>query len=308
MENIIKLIVIFIFIPLFGLTTPGNNNVRSAFASAEEAKIPHYILFEQDGFTVIKTPAENIKPETIRSPLCSDYVRDKGYFGVNAGFFNTLFFRQKPDDDDFISVSVSWSIEDAENGLEVCEVSRRDLELIALGEPPYIARGTLFLHKDDGKYEAGIISAENRSDLATQIKFLTGKDYDYIYMIGGGNFYLNEYPDAADWDKWKEEKYLVEGPRVNENTALGRTGIGIKKENGVWYAYMAASGTKGDEIPKTLEELRNLFINLECSDAIYLDGAGSSQMRCADNDGELIEKPGDNRYIWSMVRLINLNY
>ena len=264
----------------------------------------NYILFEQDGFTVIKTRAENIKPETIREPLCSDYVRDLGYYGINAGFFNTVYRREKPKDEDFISVSISWCKEDAEKGLEVCEVSVRDLERVALGESPYIARGTLFLYANhEGQYEAGVVTAESCDD----VRIKTGRDYDYIYMIGGGNFYLSDYPGIDNWEKWKKEKYLGEGPLVIENFRTGRSGIGIKKENGVWYVYLASSGINGKEIPKTLEELRALFISLECSDAIYLDGAGSSQMRCLRGDGELIEKSGDNRYIWSMVRLININ-
>lgn len=265
----------------------------------------NYILFEQDDFTVIKTRAENIKPETIRNPICSDYVKNLGYYGINAGFFNTIYKGEnKPDDENFISVSISWSKEDSERGLEVCEVSVRDLERVALGESPYIARGTLFLYMTEEKqYEAGIITAESCDD----VKLQTGDDFDYIYMIGGGNFYLSEYPNLEDWEKWKEEKYLEEGPLVIETTKTGRSGIGIKNENGIWYVYLVSSGINGEEIPKTLEELRAVFISLECSDAIYLDGAGSSQMRCLRDNGELIEKPGDNRYIWAMVRLININ-
>ena len=265
----------------------------------------NYILFEQDDFTVIKTRAENIKPETIRNPICSDYVKNLGYYGINAGFFNTIYKGEnKPDDENFISVSISWSKEDSERGLEVCEVSVRDLERVALGEGPYIARGTLFLYMTEEKqYEAGIITAESCDD----VKLQTGDDFDYIYMIGGGNFYLSEYPNLEDWEKWKEEKYLEEGPLVIETTKTGRSGIGIKNENGIWYVYLVSSGINGEEIPKTLEELRAVFISLECSDAIYLDGAGSSQMRCLRDNGELIEKTGDNRYIWAMVRLININ-
>lgn len=263
-----------------------------------------YILFEQDDFTIIKTRAENIKPETIRSPICSDYIRELGYYGINAGFFNTVYRGEKPGDDDFISVSVSWSKADAENGLEVCEFSKRDPEKIALGEGPYIARGTLFLYSDGSRYEAGVISAESCGDVRAQ----TGDDCDYIYMIGGGNFYLNDYPGLENGENWKNGKYLEEGPLVIENTKTGRSGIGIKNENGSWYVYLVCSGTNGQETPKTLEELRALFVGLECVEAIYLDGAGSSQMRCARPDnGELIEKPGDNRYIWAMVRLIDTN-
>jgi len=269
-------------------------------------KEKEYEIFEQDDFTIIKTKAENIKPETIKSPLCSDYIRDLGYYGINAGFFNTVY-REKPGDEDFISVSISWSKEDAEKGLEICEFSKRDLERIALGESPYISRGTLFLYMDEGQYKAGIISAESCDDVKTQMKLRTGEDYDYIYMIGGGNFYINKYPNAEDWEKWKEEKYLEEGPLVRETDRTGRSGIGIRNENGIWYVYLVSSGINGENKPKTLEELRTLFIFLECSDAIYLDGDGSSQMRCAGNKSELIEKSGDNRYIWSMVRLININ-
>ena len=273
----------------------------SGCKSADE-NVSNYILFEQDDFTIIKTRADNIKPETIREPLCSDYIRDLGYYGINAGFFNTIYREEKPADEDFVSVSISWSKEDAEKGLEVCEVSKRDWERIALGESPYIARGTLFLYINNEKYEAGVITAESVKDVKLQ-----NGDFDYIYMIGGGNFYLNDYPNLGDWEKYKEEKYLGEGPLVMENNKYGRSGIGIKKENGIWYVYLVSSGINGEEIPKTLEELRASFISLECSEAIYLDGAGSSQMRCLRDNGELIEKCGDNRYIWSMVRLINLN-
>jgi hypothetical protein len=208
---------------------------------------------------------------------------------------------RKPADEDFVSVSVSWSAEDEKNGLEVCKFSKRDWERIALGESPYIARGTLFLYMTtQGKYEAGVITAESADDVKAQ----TGRDLDYIYMVGGGNFYLGDYPELADWDKWKEEKYQNEGPIVMEASKTGRSGIGIKKEGDSWYVYLAASGTNGEETLKTLEELRALFISLECVEAVYLDGAGSSQMRCKNGVGEIIEKPGDGRYIWSMVRLI----
>ena len=289
-----RLFLVFFLLFLLSGCKPTDENVQN------------YILFEQDEFTIIKTKAENIKPETIREPLCSDYIRDLGYYGINAGFFNTVYRNEKPDDEDFVSVSISWSKEDTEKGLEVCEVSKRDLERIALGESRYIARGTLFLYiyneNENEKYEAGIITAESVDDVKLQ-----NGDFDYIYMIGGGNFYLSDYPNLEDWEKYKEKKYLGEGPLVMENNKYGRSGIGIKKENGIWYVYLVCSGINGEEIPKTLEELRALFISLECSEAIYLDGAGSSQMRCLRDNGELIEKSGDNRYIWSMVRLINLN-
>ena len=269
---------------------------------AEEDK-PSYTLFEQDGFTIIRTKAENIKPETIREPICSNNIRELGYCGINAGFFNTVYREERPADEDFISVSISWSKEDEQNGLEVCKVSTRDPERVALGESPYIARGTLYLCANESSHEeAGVITAESCDDVRKQI----GKDLDFIYMIGGGNFYLGNYPGLGGWDKWKEEKYLEEGPLVIETSKTGRSGIGIKKEGDIWYAYLVASGTNGEEIPKTLEELRALFVSLECFEAIYLDGAGSSQMRCIRPDGEIVEKPGDNRYIWSMVRLIDV--
>jgi len=258
---------------------------------------PAYELFTQDDFTVIKTPAYNITPVTIRSPLCSDEIRNLGYYGINAGFFNTVY-KTKPDDADFISVSIVWSKAAAASGAEVCEYSVRDP---APGAPPYIPRGTLYLYEDAGKYVAGVISAESCDDLRSQV----GGDLDFIYMIGGGNFYLSEYPTIEDWDRWVAEKYQIEGPLVAETTKTDRSGIGIKNENGVWYAYLAVSGTNGQESRKTLQDLRDLFISLGCSDAIYLDGDGSSQMRCADSDGTVIEKPGDDRYIWAMVRLIN---
>jgi len=266
----------------------------------------NYILFEQDEFTVIKTKAENIKPETIREPLCSEYIRELGYYGINAGFFNTVYKGEKPYSEDFVSVSISWSKQDAEKGLEVCEFNIRDPERVALGESPYISRGALFLYiNQKGLYEAGVISAESCEDLKNQVNLQTNNNNDYIYIISGGNFYLNEYPKEEDWDKWFSEKYLEEGPLVIENTKTGRSGIGIKKENGIWCAYLVSSGINGEEKPKTLRELRTLFISLGCSDAVFLDGAGSSQMRCARNNGELIEKCGDNRYIWAMVRLVN---
>ena len=271
--------------------------------TAPKENIAAYTLFEQDGFTVIKTRADNIKPETIRAPLCSDYVKELGYYGINAGFFNTIYRDEKPPDEDFVSVSVAWSREDAENGLEVCEFGIRDPEKVALGEGPYISRGTLFLHRDgEGQPRAGVTSAESRMDL---IEKMTLSADGYIYMIGGGNFYLGEYPGLDGWENWKNEKYQEEGPLVMETTKTGRSGIGIKEEDGVWYAYLAASGTDGEELPKTLEELRALFVALGCAEAIYLDGAGSSQMICARENGELIEKRGDGRYIWSMVRLID---
>jgi hypothetical protein len=270
-----------------------------------EKNMAGYVLFEQDDFTIIKTKAENIKPETIRAPICSPYIRELGYYGINAGFFNTVYRGEKPADEDFVSVSVSWSKEDEKNKLEVCEVSKRDHEKIALGEGLYIARGTLFLYMtQSGQYEAGVITAESTDDVRAQM----GEDLDFIYMIGGGNFYLSDYPGADCWDKWKEEKYLDEGPLVMETTRTGRSGLGIKKENGIWYVYLAASGTNGEEKPKTLEELRALFVSLECAEAVYLDGAGSSQLRCMGSSGEMIEKPGDGRYIWSMVRLIEKEY
>jgi len=298
------LLLILLFI-LSGCTAHSDDNSILKYNN----KPVNYLLFEQDDFTVIKTKAENIKPETIRSPICSDYIRNLGYYGINAGFFNTVYRGAKPADADFISMSIAWSKEDAEKDLEVCEFSVRDPEKVALGEGPYISRGTLFLYEDDtnGVYEAGVISAENCDDVENQMKLRTGRDYDYIYMVGGGNFYLNEYPNIDDWDKWREEKYLTEGPLVSENGKTGRSGIGIKKENGAWYVYLVTSGTNGEGKPKTLKDLRDLFISLGCSDAIYLDGDGSSQMRCADNNGNVIENPGDNRYIWAMVRLIKSN-
>ena len=71
------------------------------------------------------------------------------------------------------------------------------------------------------------------------------------------------------------------------------------------YAYMVASVGNA-----SIYELRHLFEELGCEDAIFLDGSNSVQMRWKDENNvirEDISNASSPRYIWNIVSLINVN-
>lgn len=79
-----------------------------------------------------------------------------------------------------------------------------------------------------------------------------------------------------------------------------RSGIGLAVENGKWIAYLAISKANA-----TLYDLRQLFKDHGCFNAIHLDGSGSAQMQVYANNATIKDRGSDpDRYVWNMVRLI----
>lgn len=229
----------------------------------------NYSYFEQDSYRIIKTHVSNIVSEVIKKPVCSTEN-----YGINGGFFNSINYNSPPTD-----------------GLSIAHDGK-------IGNPSSNSgkyRGTLFTYSQNGQTKAGIIQCTDVANLKTQVGYLNFKT-----IIGGGSLAL-----GVSEDKWLSNYYDAEGWNIAATVPLhGRSGIGLKTENGEQKAFLAVS-VNGF---RTLTSLRNLFIDLGCTAGMFLDGSGSAQMQVYANGGLIQEKGTDSgagRYIWNMVKLIN---
>lgn len=230
-----------------------------------------YTAWEKDGYHVIKTKVSNIKPQVI-----SKSVLDTNYYGINGTFWAT------PES----GVCIHYTkFPTSSNPNQTVNISDDD------SKP--VRRGTFFVYKDtDLKTKCGIIDAEDMEDLKNQLP----NDIDILYAIGGGNLLLGAS------ESYYLQKREAEELHINYDGPTGRSALGFKVENGVWYAYLvvreawfgSAGGVSVSAIRKFMKD------KLDCYNAINLDGSGSAQMQCSE-----YRLNGDGRSVWNMVRLIN---
>lgn len=193
-------------------------------------------------------------------------------YGMNGGFFVSSDYSQPPQS----SVSI------AHDGVT--------------GNPSTNAkyRGTFFTYIENGLTKAGVARCNSVAELKKDVGYLNFKT-----LIGGGSLSLPVSEESFKNVHEQEEWNINAGIPVTR-----RSGLAFKNEAGGVYAYLVVSTGF-----KTLYNLRNfLKEDLACTNAIFLDGSGSSQMQVFANGSLIQEKgsdPGAGRYIWNMVKLIN---
>jgi hypothetical protein len=132
------------------------------------------------------------------------------------------------------------------------------------------------------------------------VKSQFGDQHTYLIVIGGGSLYLNL--SEADWKK----QYEKEGPEVGADWKKGRSALGFKKVAGQYFAVLV-----WHEHCK-LKDIRNDLIEQGCYGGIFIDGSGSAQIKCKDEDDNLVVERGSDkniylhgRPIWNMIKLVN---
>jgi hypothetical protein len=102
------------------------------------------------------------------------------------------------------------------------------------------------------------------------------------HVIGGAGLLIRDGRDVEDWSVEKFNKGFAESRHP-------RTLIGVAADGAIWLA--AIDGRQPQlSVGMTLEELRALARRLELTDALNLDGGGSTTMWVA---GEVVNSPSD---------------
>lgn len=238
----------------------------------------NYSYFEQSAagsdFRIIKTHVSNLRSETIKKPISST-----SYYGINGGVFNSPNGYSAPPTQ---GLAISWNKDDTSSTTTTSNANGGK------------SRGTLFTYFESGMTKAGITRCTNITDLKSKVG-----NIDFRCIVGGGDFALNIASDST----WNSSIFEAEAWSTQADYPFvpdpRRAGIGIKVENGNWYSYLAISKSNAK-----LYDLRQLFKDLGCFNAIHLDGSGSSQMQVFANGGLITDRGSDpDRYIWNMVRL-----
>lgn len=254
-------------------------------------------------FRIIETKAKFIRPVVINKPLSQ-----VNYLGINGGFFSPISpLYDRPSEaedaeypDECCGNCISWyryyTKNYEYNGVTRFETENRAALLI----------GT---YTETNKTFASVVQAR---DVATAIGQYRNFPIRIDAVIGGGNLsprtvddsiWKSSYFDAENWTKlyesWGDFSILWDNiPGKN----LRRTGIGLKKIDDEWYAYLTVSTESA-----SMYDLRHLFQNMNCDHAIFLDGSGSSCMRWKDENNTTHLDENLDRYIWNMIMLTNVN-
>lgn len=249
-----------------------------------------YTSNNREDFKIIVTPARNIKSERIN---CN--ISDTSYFGINGGFYHADNGYDNPPTG---GASIHWNKNGSDNFNKNYKGSS--------GNEVLRNAGTLVTYNDGGTVKALITQVER----VEQIKEKFG-NIDILTAIGGGSLHLR-----LSEGEWEERVYGAGGEFEGGKAEITplydtrRTGLGFKNINGEWYIYMVVS----TEISgASMYDLRNVFLELDCYDAIFLDGSGSSQFRIKEMNGSINVDSGTSptlrtgRKIWNMVRLIDSN-
>ncbi|WP_088011269.1 phosphodiester glycosidase family protein [Gottfriedia acidiceleris] len=133
-----------------------------------------------------------------------------------------------------------------------------------------ISRKTAVIYTSGGKKKMTYMYAKQSKDIIT--KYPT-----YSQIIGGNDYSL---------DAWGAKAY---------HAPLSRTVLAWDNSN----AYLIVT-----DIPQTIPSLKNYIkhLGLSTTNSIVLDGSGSTSMKCKE-----FTKNGDKRYIFNMIRIINMN-
>jgi len=237
-------------------------------------------------FNVIKTSAAKLKPIIILKNVCAT-----SEVGINGCFFN---YPNPAKNDGF---GISWHVD--LTSADTCTSNKQT----ATGAE--MTKGTICGYNDStGKLRVHIAPVKNFTEMKTKVSALSSANTPR-YMIGGGSLYLTS---DTNWNSvvanegWNDPYHQGQVDNIVKN---GRSGIGYKDESdGYTYVYLAVSQYNDSTNGATSADLRKLFQDLKCNEAIFLDGGGSSQMQCGKPDNTIFTKNGDGRNVWNMVSLI----
>ncbi|RAV05491.1 phosphodiester glycosidase family protein [Paenibacillus sp. YN15] len=236
----------------------------------------NHVFKETDDFYTIVTPVSNITTRKIGNNISA--VDD---YGINGGFFNSSNGYSNPPTE---ALSIGWSSIYGDHG-----------STNAYGNK---SRGTVVIFEDyfdNYKLKGGILRATSITDVKNQL----GQNHRYKAMIGGGSLSLGISSNST----WKDSVFSDEDwSGLYPNLALtNRTCLGLKNSGSETYAFLAIS--RGW---KSLYACRDYLKSEGCFDGIFLDGSGSSQMRCLTNNNvNIYVNNGDGRKIWNIVTLIS---
>ena len=251
-------------------------------------------------FYVLTTNISYVRPKIINKPLS-----DTSYIGINGATFrpNENGYFYPPED----GCGISWNKNGTDN--HILNYSKK---YVFEGNTP-LNRGTIYIYQDDRgalKQRAGCMRTMTVDGILNRFP-----DMDIVAMIGGGSLSLDKTESQWEDIVHEEDFYATIGPIQNTtafiNFPIERTGLGYKYSNitGITTAYLVISNGNA-----TLKELRNFFKdNLECDNAIHLDGSDCSGMQYKDaNNNDAITYIPDRgneseRYIWNMIQVINVN-
>ncbi|MET1174444.1 phosphodiester glycosidase family protein [Paenibacillus amylolyticus] len=219
----------------------------------------------------IKTKLSNIKSETILKPMSQT-----SFMGINGGFF-------LPENDNYnipplVGRSIAYSATDSGNVSVTygSPVKTRTLPKNYLqngSSAELFARKTLVIYTSGGTTKAAYMYATNTAEVFAK--------YSNVKTIIGGNSFTSS--------DWKVAQYNVPLPR----TAIAWRGDDV-------YLIVTPDAIS---IPDLRDSIAH--IGLDPTNAIVLDGSGSSAIRVQTNGSWSNSFIGGNRYIYNMVRLIN---
>jgi len=240
----------------------------------------YYDYYTVEGYTtpttagprmkVIKTKLDNIRTETILRPLSE--TKDTG---INGGFFEADEGYDAPPTK---GNSICWNKYD--EGDEVTYEGRTLNEIYKYNgtSSKQISRKTAVIYEDGNKTKAAYMYARKLSDVLDRYPEATN-------VIGGISFNSNDWSTLA-----------YHGPAP-------RTVFAWDDE----YAYLICV-PDAISVPNLKESIEH--IGLSPTDAIVLDGSGSSCIQVHDDDDGLDKKfsfYGENRYLFNIIR-VNKDY
>lgn len=198
-------------------------------------------------------------PSNVTLTAITDNIADTAYFGINGGFFY---------EGALLSMAV---VNDApvKGGLN---------EYGSGGQNAKYARGTLVWDEATGRLSVQVVQRTEQ---------IIVQDRNRYWAQGG----VSMLP--ADQEAWERQAAAEMLPAADEKRL--RTGAVFDDTQSL---YLIVSETKA-----TAEEFRTAILEMggkgQWVDGIFLDGDGSSQMRCAE-----AVLPGDRREVFQMIRLL----
>lgn len=119
-------------------------------------------------------------------------------------------------------------------------------------------------------------SIELRVTVQPQLDHYSADFWDHVpNILGGGPLLLKNGKSLSDFHKEKINKKFL-------SDRYARTAVGIDKEN-LWYIVVAEKTFLSGMSGMTIVELQQFMLSLGCTDALNLDGGGSSTMYLNNN-------------------------
>ncbi|UVI32698.1 hypothetical protein [Paenibacillus spongiae] len=199
------------------------------------------------------------KPSNVTLTAIADNVTETAHFGINGGFFYEGALLSIAVVND---VPVKGGLNDYGSG----------------GQNAKYARGTLVWDEATGNLSVQVVQRTEQIIVADRSRFWAQGGVSML----PGNQTAWERQAAAEMLPAADEKRLRTGAVFDETQSL----------------YLIVSETKA-----TADEFRSAILEMggkdKWVDGIFLDGDGSSQMRCAE-----AILPGDRREVFQMIRLL----